>query len=151
MSLTTPVSLMLASSSAFWTRCVLRATSRTNCLRVRISARKVVDGRRRHEAAADQAMGQEVCDPGRVLHIGLATGHVLDVRRVRQNQLELRFQNVQTGFQYAPVASIATCVHPCDSSHDDSSSRPVVVVSNVRTSSVTLLSSTMRAHATTVR
>ena len=33
-----------------------------------------------------------------------------------------------TGFQYTPVASIATCVQPISVSHADSSSRPAVVV-----------------------
>jgi hypothetical protein len=40
----------------------------------------------------------------------------------------------QTGFQYTPVASIATCVHPALSSHSASANNPCVVVGKRRTS-----------------
>ena len=44
--------------------------------------------RRRHEAGADQAVGQQVGQPHGVVHVGLAAGHVLDLRRVGQHQIE---------------------------------------------------------------
>jgi hypothetical protein len=40
----------------------------------------------------------------------------------------------QAGFQYTPVASIATCVHPALSSHSASANNPCVVVGKRRTS-----------------
>ena len=55
-----------------------------------------------------------------------------------------------TGFQYTPVASIATCSTPKDSSQSASSSRPDVVVAKVRTSCNGAPSPAMRTQATTV-
>ena len=49
---------------------------------------------RRHEAGADQAVGQQVRQPHRVVDVGLAPGHVLDVRGVGQHQLEVAFEHV---------------------------------------------------------
>ena len=40
----------------------------------------------RHKAAADQAVRQQIGQPGGVVHVGLAPRHILDVRRVRQHQ-----------------------------------------------------------------
>ena len=48
---------------------------------------EILDHRRRHEARADQPVREQVGEPLRVLHIGLATGHALHVRRVREHQL----------------------------------------------------------------
>ena len=56
-----------------------------------------------------------------------------------------------TGFQYTPVASIATCVQPASVSQAASSSRPAVVVANSRCSVVTFRPAAMRAHAFTHR
>ena len=42
-----------------------------------------------HEAAPDQAMGQEIGQPGRVVDVGFAARHVLDVPGVRQHQLKI--------------------------------------------------------------
>jgi hypothetical protein len=54
----------------------------------------------RHKTAADQAMGQQIGEPGGVIHIGLAPRHILDVRRDRQHQLNIAVaQDVHTGFQ----------------------------------------------------
>src|SRR5215831_11777417 len=55
-----------------------------------------------------------------------------------------------TGFQYTPVASIATCVQPFASSHSPNSTRLAVVVANVRTERNTSPPSAKRTHATTV-
>ncbi len=43
----------------------------------------------RHETTSDQAMRQKVGEPSGIVHVGLAPGHVLDVRRVRQHQREI--------------------------------------------------------------
>ena len=56
----------------------------------------------------------------------------------------------QTGFQYTPVASMATCRHPCEASQSESSSSSRVVVPKVRSSRFTLPSTTRRRQATTV-
>jgi hypothetical protein len=40
----------------------------------------------RHETTADQPVRQQFGQPGGIVDVGLAPGHVLDVRRVRQHQ-----------------------------------------------------------------
>src|SRR5215510_14116921 len=55
----------------------------------------------------------------------------------------------QTGFQYTPVASIATCVHPALSNHSASANNPCVVVGKRRTSRSTLRLLIRRRQATT--
>lgn len=55
---------------------------------------QVLDRRLRHEARADEAVGEEVGDPHRVVHVGLATGYVLDVARVREDEVEVAVQHV---------------------------------------------------------
>src|SRR5262249_4474203 len=55
----------------------------------------------------------------------------------------------QTGFQYTPVASIATCVHRALSSHSASANNPCVVVGKRRTSRSTFRSLIRRRQATT--
>lgn len=55
---------------------------------------QVLDARLRDEARADEAVGEQVRDPHRVVHVGLATGHVLDVARVRQDEVEVAVQHV---------------------------------------------------------
>src|SRR4029078_12770368 len=55
----------------------------------------------------------------------------------------------QTGFQYTPVASIATCVHPALSSHSASANNPCVVVGKRRTSRSTFRLLIRRTQATT--
>ena len=50
--------------------------------------------RRRHEAGADQAVGQQIGQPHRVVDVGLAPGHVLHVRGVGQHQLEVAFEHM---------------------------------------------------------
>src|SRR5215212_9658400 len=44
----------------------------------------------RHEARADQAMREEIGEPGRVVHVRLAARHSLDVGRVGQGERALR-------------------------------------------------------------
>jgi hypothetical protein len=47
---------------------------------------------RRHEAFGDQAMADQIGDPLCILHIGLAAGHVADVQRIDDDQVELSLQ-----------------------------------------------------------
>jgi hypothetical protein len=53
------------------------------------------DGLRGNEAGLEQATLQELGDPFAVLDVGLATGHLLDVLGIDQQQLELSFQDVE--------------------------------------------------------
>ena len=109
---------------------------------------------RRHEAAPNQPVRQQVRDPGRVVAVALAARNVPDVLRVGEHQRERRFVlrgRATPGFQYTPVASIATCVQPASVSQAASASRPAVVVANSRCSVVTFRPAAMRAHAFTRR
>ena len=53
-----------------------------------------LDRSRGHEAGTDQAMGQQIGQPHRVVDIGLAAGDVLDVCGVGQHQFEVPFEHV---------------------------------------------------------
>jgi hypothetical protein len=88
------VSLMFASSSAFWEP--LRVPrDLTNQLLARAHQRtEVLDRRRWNETASNQSVREKIGDPRSVLHVRLASRHVLDMRRVRQNELKLRLQDV---------------------------------------------------------
>ena len=54
---------------------------------------QVADRGRRHEAAGDQAVADQLGDPLGVLHVGLAAGHVLDVVGVADDQADVAFQH----------------------------------------------------------
>ena len=41
-----------------------------------------LNGRGRHETAADQAVREEIRDPRRIVHVALAPRHIADVHRV---------------------------------------------------------------------
>jgi hypothetical protein len=56
----------------------------------------------------------------------------------------------QTGFQYTPVDSMATWVHPCEASQSANASNSLVVEPKVFTSRATFLWAAMRTQATTV-
>ena len=51
----------------------------------------------RHEARAQEPMLEQLAQPLRVLHVGLAPGHVLDVLGVDQQQLEVVLEQVVDG------------------------------------------------------
>jgi hypothetical protein len=95
---------------------------------------KLLDRRRRNEAAADQAMGQEIRDPHGVVHVALAARDVADVGGVSEHQGKAPLEHVPDRLPiHTPVDSIATCVQPCSVSQSRSFSSPWVVVSNVST------------------
>ena len=52
------------------------------------------DRPRRHEAGADQPVLDQLGDPGRIGHVGLAAGRVLEVLGVHQPALDVVFQQV---------------------------------------------------------
>jgi hypothetical protein len=43
----------------------------------------------RHKAGTNETMGQEIDQPLGVADVGFAAGHILDMCRIRQNQVEL--------------------------------------------------------------
>ena len=53
-----------------------------------------LDRRRGHEAAANQAMCEQVRDPRRISHIGLTPRHITDVLSVGEDQFEAAFEQV---------------------------------------------------------
>jgi len=55
---------------------------------------QLLDRRRRHEAAADQAVREQVGNPRGVVDVGLTSGHVLHMHGVREHQLELAIEDV---------------------------------------------------------
>jgi len=54
---------------------------------------QVADRGRGHEALGDQAVAHQLRDPLRILHVGLAAGHVLDVMGVADDQVDVAFQH----------------------------------------------------------
>src|SRR4030095_6673121 len=75
---------------------VLRNLAHALLARARQSA-QLLNSSGREEAGADQAMGEKVGDPHRVVHVGLSTRHVADVLSVRQNELETLLEQVPHG------------------------------------------------------
>ena len=153
MSVTTRVSFTFASSSVFCKRCVCRAISRTSCLRVRVRSRNSWIGAGgtklprispcANRSAIQAASFRSLLRPGTFrMCCALASTSVNDASSSR---------TCHTGFQYTPVASIATCVQPASVSQAASASRPAVVVANSRCSVVTFRPAAMRAHAFTHR
>jgi hypothetical protein len=55
---------------------------------------QLVNRRRGNKAAADQSVGEQVCDPRRVIHVALAARDVPDVHGVGEEQLEAPLQHV---------------------------------------------------------
>ena len=153
MSLATRVSFTFASSSVFCRRRVCRAISRTSCLRVRVRSRSSWIGAGgtklpgispcANRSAIQVASFRSLLRPGTFrMCCALASTSVNEASSSR---------TCHTGFQYTPVASIATCVQPASVSQAASSSRPAVVVANSRCSVVTFRPAAMRAHAFTHR
>ena len=54
---------------------------------------QVADRRRRHEALADQPVADQLRNPLRIFHVGLAARHVLDVVGVADGQVEVALQH----------------------------------------------------------
>ncbi|MCY1533178.1 hypothetical protein D9M68_684910 [compost metagenome] len=55
---------------------------------------QLLGGGRWHEARSDQAVGEQIGNPHRVVDVGLAAGHVADVLGVGQHQLEVALEDV---------------------------------------------------------
>src|SRR5579864_2642650 len=57
-----------------------------------------LDRSRRYEAAANQAVREQIGDPHRVVHVGLAAGNVANVLRVREHEIEAALEQVPHWF-----------------------------------------------------
>jgi hypothetical protein len=113
----------------------LRAVGLDQPLAVAGEIPQLADGRRRHEAAPQQPMLQQLRQPGRVTDIGLAARQDLDVAGVDQQQLEAcLLQDLPDGLPVLAGGSITTWVTPSAVSQSASASRPEVKVGKVRTS-----------------
>ena len=78
-SLATLASLMLASSSTFWTRLMHRGTVADQARPLPGQVAQLADRRRRDEAGPQQAVLEQLGDPLGVLDVGLAARDLLDV------------------------------------------------------------------------
>src|SRR5262245_9185329 len=143
--------LILASSKVFCTRCTWPAFSRTSCLRVRSSPRSSwIAG------CGTKLARTSPCANNSDSHVASFTSVLRPgtfftcTAFARMSSKLLSASTCHTGFQYTPVASIATCVQPFSSSHSLNSIRPAVVVANVRTKCDASLPAVRRTHATTV-
>src|SRR5215204_3411474 len=126
------------------------AFSRVSCLRARVRSRSACSGivgtklgRMRpwaSRSASHVASFTSVLRPGTAL-----TGWAL-----ASTSSKSPAKTAQTGFQYTPVASIATAVTPWPVSHSESRSSSVVVVAKVSTNRTTPPASAKRTQATMV-
>ena len=83
----TAASLMLASSKSFCTRLIRVTRSRIKVLRYARQVPQFPLGHRGDEAGAQQAMLQELGQPGGILDVRLAPGHGFDVLGIDQQHL----------------------------------------------------------------
>ncbi len=56
---------------------------------------QLTDGHRRDETRSQQAVLQQLCQPLCITDIGLSAGHILDMRGIDQQRLELGFEDVE--------------------------------------------------------
>src|SRR6516165_4834112 len=149
MSVITEHSLMFASSRTAWMRCTCCTISRVNCFRVRVRSRNswIAGGGTKldwirpcaNRSASQVASFTSLLRPGTFFTCAAFA-------RISANRPS---RMCQTGFQYTPVASIATCLHPALSNHSASANNPCVVVGKRRTSRSTLRLLISRRQATT--
>src|SRR5262245_22138288 len=149
MSVITEHSLMFASSRTAWMRCTCCTISRVNCFRVRVRSRNswIAGGGTKldwirpcaNRSASQVASFTSLLRPGTFFTCAAFA-------RISANRPS---RMCQTGFQYTPVASIATCVHPALSNHSASANNPCVVVGKRRTSRSALRLLIRRRQATT--
>jgi hypothetical protein len=63
---------------------------------------QLADRAGRHEAGADQSVLDQLGDPGRIGHVGLATRYLVQVGRVQQPALDLALQQLPARLPVAP-------------------------------------------------
>jgi hypothetical protein len=79
-------------------------------LRLAVARQLARPDRLGRQARAPQPGLEQPAQPGRVGHVGLATGDLLDMTGVDQQQLEVVLEHRPDRLPKTPVASIATCV-----------------------------------------
>jgi len=77
----------------------LRCLGRDQLAAIAPQIAQIADRTGRHETCRDQAMTREVADPIAVLRVRLASGNILDVLSVADNQFEMPSSSAYTGFQ----------------------------------------------------
>ena len=123
MSVATQSSLMFVSSSALCSRLASRWRSAICVLRYRVSCRSRGSAwAARSSPSTGRPRRADTATPHPTF--GLAAGDLLDVAGVDEHQLEVVFEDCQTGFQYTPVASITTCVTRCAASQSRNANSP---------------------------
>src|SRR5437867_2999946 len=129
ISLTTSPNFRFVSSRVFCTRFTSLAFSSVSRTRYRVKSRNSALWARGNEAGFEQAMSQQVGDPLGVFDVRLPSRHGFDMLRIDDQQFKTAFRaSLKTGFQYTPVASKATWVHPCSLSQSPSCNNSSVVV-----------------------
>ena len=112
MSVITEASLTFASSSTAWRRCVCRTISRLSCLRVRVRSRRSWIG-----CGGTKLARIRPCASRSAIQVAsftslLRPGTPLMCAAFASTSSKRPSRMCQTGFQYTPVASIATMRAP---------------------------------------
>ena len=124
MSLSTTLSLRLASSSTFSMRCTCAARSRTNCLRVRVSVRSSCTATGGTKLARISPWASRSASHMASLTSVLRPGTFLTCAALASTSSKWPSSTCHTGFQYTPVASMATCSTPKESSQSPGPAAP---------------------------
>jgi hypothetical protein len=147
----TEVSLIPASCSTFSSRWISAARASLWVLRYRVSSRSSRIG------SGGTKLGRIIpCAATSASHSAsvrsvLRPGTFLTARALHSHAVNRDSSAYKTGFQYTPVASIATSSTRRSASHPASSARPDVVVANRSFSRTTpALGPSVRTHATTL-
>src|SRR5215831_18747937 len=149
MSVITEHSLTFASSRTAWIRCTCCTISRVNCFLVRVRSRNSWIAGGGTKLARMRPCANKSASQVASFTSLLRPGTFFTCAAFARISAKCPSRMCQTGFQYTPVASIATCVHPALSSHSASANNPCVVVGKRRTSRSTLRLLIRRRQATT--
>src|SRR5438552_740387 len=130
----TAVRLILAFSRVFWMRRVCWAISRTSCLRVRVRSRSSWMGSGGTKLPRMRPWASQSAIHGASFTSLLRPGMLRMCLALARTSSKWPSSTCQTGFQYTPLDSMATCVQPWAVSQSLSASNSAVVVPKVRTS-----------------
>ncbi|MDT4883063.1 hypothetical protein FQZ97_1190730 [compost metagenome] len=131
-------------------RCACALLSRTNCLRVRVSVRSSCTATGGTKLARIRPWASRSAIHIASLTSVLRPGTFFTCAALASTSSKWPSSTCHTGFQYTPVASMATTSTWKESSQSHKLSRAEVVVAKVRTSCNGGPSPAMRTHATTV-
>jgi hypothetical protein len=132
MSLATHDRLMPASSRSFSSRSRLPGPFLDHGLAVRVRLRSARIGRGGTKLGRTRGVLDQLADPGRIRHIGLAAGHVAQVPGAQQ---PARHGVLEQVVDRLPVGAGRLHAHDGDPSAGQpvpQATRPLVVVANVR-------------------